>query len=67
MVHVENINGLHRAIGLHIVEQENPMSGPEFQFLRKQVDLSQAELAKDFGVSDQTRVCGNIQFHREPR
>jgi hypothetical protein len=33
MVHVENINGLHRAIGLHIVEEEEPMSGAEFRFL----------------------------------
>jgi DNA-binding transcriptional regulator YiaG len=54
MVHVENINGLHRAIGLHIVEKEEPMSGPEFRFLRKQMHRSQTELAKDFGVSDQT-------------
>jgi DNA-binding transcriptional regulator YiaG len=54
MVHIDNINGLHRAIGLHIVEKEEPMSGPEFRFLRKQMGLSQAELAKDLGVSDQT-------------
>lgn len=54
MVHIENINGLHRAIGLHIVEKEEPMSGPEFRFLRKQMGLNQAELAKDLAVSDQT-------------
>src|SRR5258708_2497948 len=54
MVHIENINGLHRAIGLHIAEKEEPMTGPEFRFLRKQMGLSQAELAKDLGVSDQT-------------
>ena len=54
MVHIENINGLHRAIGLHIVEKEEPMSGPEFRFLRKQMGLSQADLAKDLGVTDQT-------------
>jgi transcriptional regulator with XRE-family HTH domain len=54
MVHIENINGLHRAIGLHIVENEKPMSGPEFRFLRKQMGLSQVELAKDLGVTDQT-------------
>jgi DNA-binding XRE family transcriptional regulator len=54
MMHVDNINGLHRAIGLHIIEKENPMSRPEFRFLRSQMGLSRAELAKDFGVSDQT-------------
>ena len=61
MVHIENINGLHRAIGLHIVEKEEPMSGPEFRFLRKQMGLSQADLAKDLGgwserVEDPSRV-----------
>ncbi len=54
MVHIENINGLHCAIGLHIVERSEPMSGPEFRFLRKQMGLSQSELAKLFGVTDQT-------------
>jgi transcriptional regulator with XRE-family HTH domain len=54
MVHIENINGLHHAIGLHIVEKEEPMSGAEFRFLRKQMGLTQAELAKDLGISDQT-------------
>lgn len=54
MVHIENINGLHRAIGLHIVEKDEPMSGPECRFLRRQMGLSQAELATDLGVSDQT-------------
>ena len=37
MVHIENINGLHRAIGLHIVEKTEAMKGPEFSFLRKQM------------------------------
>lgn len=54
MVHVENINGLHHAIGLHIVEKNEPMTGPEFRFLRKQMTLTQAQLANRFGVTDQT-------------
>lgn len=54
MVHVENLNGLHRAIGLHIVEKEDPMSGAEFRFLRKQMEITQAKLAKVFSVTDQT-------------
>lgn len=54
MVHIENINGLHHAIGLHIIEKQDPMKGPEFRFLRKQMGLSQLELAKHLGVSDQT-------------
>ena len=54
MVHIENVNGLHRAIGLHIVEKIDPMTGPEFRFLRKQLRLSQVELAKHLKVTDQT-------------
>jgi len=54
MVHVENINALHHAIGLHIVEQPEPMDGAEFRFLRKQLQLSQAELGTYMGVTDQT-------------
>lgn len=54
MVHIENVNGLHRAIGLHIVEKSDAMNGAEFRFLRKQVQLSQSELAERFGVTDQT-------------
>jgi transcriptional regulator with XRE-family HTH domain len=50
MVHVVNINGLHRAIGLHIVEKLEPMSGRECRFLR----LTQSELAEQLGVTDQT-------------
>jgi DNA-binding transcriptional regulator YiaG len=54
MIHIENVNGLHRAIGLHIIEKSAAMTGPEFRFLRKQLGLSQLELAKTFGVTDQT-------------
>jgi transcriptional regulator with XRE-family HTH domain len=54
MLHIENINGLHRAIGLHIVEKTEAMKGSEFRFLRKQMSLSQLELANHLGVSDQT-------------
>jgi putative transcriptional regulator len=54
MVHIDNINGLHHAIGLHIIEKENRMAGAEFRFLRKQMDLSQAALAQGLNVTDQT-------------
>jgi DNA-binding transcriptional regulator YiaG len=55
MMQIENINGLHHAIGLHIVEKEEPMNGSEFRFLRKQMRLTQSQLAKEFSnISDQT-------------
>lgn len=54
MVTIKNLNGLHRAIGLHIIEQQEQMTGPEFRFLRKQIGLTQAELANMMRVTDQT-------------
>jgi DNA-binding transcriptional regulator YiaG len=51
MVNIENINGLHHAIGLHIVEKSEPMTGPEFRFLRKQLQLTQEALAKIMRVT----------------
>ena len=54
MLTIENLNGLHRAIGLHIIEKQEQMTGPEFRFLRKQLQLTQAELADMMQVTDQT-------------
>jgi putative transcriptional regulator len=54
MVTIENIDGLHRAIGLRIITKPEQMTGAEFRFLRKQMGLSQANLAQMMGVSDQT-------------
>jgi len=54
MVHIENINGLHHAIGLHIIEKDEPMNGAEFRFLRKQMELTQVQLGGHLKVSDQT-------------
>jgi DNA-binding transcriptional regulator YiaG len=53
-VTIENLKGLHRAIGLHIVEKAKAMTGPELRFLRKQMNLTQAELARELRISDQT-------------
>src|SRR5438552_4121364 len=54
MVSIENLNGLHRAIGLHIVEKEEPLTGPEFKFLRKQMNRTQRDIATVMKISDQT-------------
>lgn len=54
MLHIEDINGLHNAIGLHIIEKPELIEGRELRFLRKQLGLSQSDLAQQFGVSDQT-------------
>jgi DNA-binding transcriptional regulator YiaG len=54
VVTIDNLNGLHHAIGLHIIEKPEPMTGAEFRFLRKQMELTQAELAAQLHMSDQT-------------
>ena len=54
MVAVKNPHGLHRAIGLHIVENPKPMAGLEFRFLRKQMGLTQRQLATWMRTSEQT-------------
>jgi putative transcriptional regulator len=51
MVRIDNVNGLHHAIGLHIVEKAELMTGREFRFLRKQLELTQEELAKIMRVT----------------
>jgi putative transcriptional regulator len=53
MVHFTNLDGLHRAIGLHLIEKSD-LTGDEFKFLRKQLNLTQAQLGKQMGVTDQT-------------
>ncbi|WP_421857755.1 helix-turn-helix domain-containing protein [Oricola sp.] len=51
---VANLDGLHAAIGLHIVLERKAPSPKELRFLRNELDMSQAELAQVLGVSDQT-------------
>ncbi len=51
---VSDIDGLHRAIGLHIVLARKAPSGKEMRFLRNELSMSQADLARTLGVSDQS-------------
>jgi len=46
VVIIENINGLHHAIALTIVGRNGLLSGKELRFLRTEMGLTQAELAK---------------------
>lgn len=52
--HVEDIDGLHNAIALHLVAQEARLTGPEFRFIRHTMDKTQAEIAQAMSVDDQT-------------
>jgi putative transcriptional regulator len=54
MVHIHNVHGLQRAIGLHIAEKADPLTGAEFRYLRRQLELTQSDLAKRMRITDQT-------------
>lgn len=51
---IHNVEGLHRAIGLHLVTNKPRLSGAEIRFLRKELDLSQGALANMLGVGETT-------------
>lgn len=51
---VEDADGLHKAIAKHLVLRKKQLIGREVRFLRKHLELTQAELGKLFGVTDQT-------------
>jgi transcriptional regulator with XRE-family HTH domain len=51
---IENINGLHRVIAYAIVMHEHAISGNELRFLRTEMGLTQAELARVVHCDAQT-------------
>ncbi len=51
---IEDADGLHKAIAKHLVLRRKELGGREVRFLRKHLELTQAELGKLFGVTDQT-------------
>ncbi|WP_201779592.1 helix-turn-helix domain-containing protein [Azospirillum thiophilum] len=51
---IENVEGLHRAIGMQLVHRKPYLTGCEFRFLRKELDLSQNALAGYFGNDAQS-------------
>ena len=53
-VSIDDVEGLHRAIGMEIVNKEPTLSGQEFRFLRKELLLSQDKLGGLLGRDSQT-------------
>ncbi|MEM6758972.1 MAG: helix-turn-helix domain-containing protein [Pseudomonadota bacterium] len=53
-VTIHNLDGLHEAIGLHIVLEKKAPNGQEIRFLRTEMGLSQHHLGAKLGVSDQS-------------
>lgn len=50
----EDIEGLHRTIGLHIIKYSAKLDGKELRFLRKEMEATQSMLATLLGVSEGT-------------
>jgi DNA-binding transcriptional regulator YiaG len=53
-VSITNLEGLHRAIGHHIVTERKTLAPKEIRFLRNTIGMTQAELASCLGVTSQT-------------
>jgi DNA-binding transcriptional regulator YiaG len=51
---IEDIDGLHGAIGRYIIDRKGQMTGDEVRFLRHELDWSQIVLGEYLGVTDQT-------------
>jgi putative transcriptional regulator len=53
-VAIENVGGLHKAIGDWIIHNSNRLTGPQFRYLRKEQELSQKVLGEILGVDEQS-------------
>jgi DNA-binding transcriptional regulator YiaG len=51
---IHNMEGLHRAIALTIIQSPRPITGQEFRFLRVELDFSQKALGSLMDKSDQS-------------
>lgn len=53
-VTITDMDGLHEAIGLHIILSRKAPSGKELRFLRNEMEMSQVDLANHLSISDQS-------------
>ncbi len=53
-VAIHDLDGLHRVIGLYLVDHKPRLSSTEVRFLRIELDMSQKHLAQVLGVSEVT-------------
>jgi DNA-binding transcriptional regulator YiaG len=53
-VTIEDMDGLWKAIGLHLVTTRKALAPKEIRFLRQHMEMTQAELGARLRVSDQT-------------
>lgn len=50
---IHNVLGLHKAIAESVCKSPKRLSGAEFRFLRREMELSQKSLAAQIGVDEQ--------------
>lgn len=65
-VAIQDVEGLHRLLAKMIARKPR-LSGAEFRFLRKELNLSQAALARMFGCDAQTIALWEKNKVRLPR
>ena len=66
-VSIDDVEGLHQAIGMEIVNKEPVLSGPEFRFLRKELELSQDKLGGLLGRDAQSIALWEKEKTELPR
>lgn len=54
VIAIHGVEGLHRAIALNLCEVLRPLTAKEFRFLRKELDMSQRQIANMADVTEQT-------------
>jgi len=53
-IYIHDIHGLHKMIGLLLIEKQGLLSGKEIRFIRTTLDFSQGVLARLLGCTYQT-------------
>ncbi len=66
-VSINDVDGLHRALALAIVEAARPITPEEFRFLRIELGLSQKSLGALLGISDQSIANYEKSTHKIQR
>lgn len=65
-VAIQDVEGLHRALAKTITRKPK-LTGAEFRFIRKELDLSQAALGRMFGFEAQTIALWEKNKQRVPK
>ncbi len=53
-ISIQDVKGLHEAIGLHVAKEKRILTGKEIKFLRKEMDMTQSQLARLLDCDVQT-------------